>query len=151
MRTLEETIDEETEGIKKEWYLKYQRNSGLKAGDKVKVLRSAVYMELGWNECWLDLKDKFIGKVFTIVEVEATGITLRYDENDSCAWHFPFFILEKVNTPTIEFLMPDDMWEKSECDEDDIQDFTFVTDTNTHYYYHDNGTLLYRVKKEQPE
>lgn len=151
MRTLEETINEETEGIKKEIYLKHQRASDLKAGDKVKVLRSSYYMELGWNECWLDLKDKFIGKVFTIVEVEPTGITLRYDEVALCARHFPFFILEKVSAPTIEFLMPDETWEKSECDEDDIQGFTLVTDTDEYYYYHDGGTMLYRVKKEQPE
>lgn len=148
MRTLEETIEEKTEDIKKEWYLKYQRNSGLKAGDKVKVLKSAKYMELGWNERWLDLKDKFIGKVFTIVEVEPTGITLRYDENDLCAWHFPFFILEKVFAPTIEFLMPDDSWEGSACDEFEVQEFTLVTESNKYYYYFDKGNLLYRVEKE---
>ena len=153
MRTLEDAIEEETREIKKDLYVKFQKKSGLKAGDKVKVLRSSKFMEFGWNECWLQLKDKFIGEVFTVVDVEPTGVTLRYDENDLCSWHFPFFILEKVEAfePKIEFLMPDDKWEESACDEDDIQDFTYITDTNSHYYYHDKGTILYRVEKEQKD
>lgn len=96
MRTLEEEIEEETAGIKKEIYLKYQADSDFKVGDKVKVLRKAKHMELGWNEMWLELKDKFIGKTFIIKEIEDTGIALRYKKDDICTWHFPYFILEKV-------------------------------------------------------
>jgi hypothetical protein len=151
MRTLEKEINEETKGIKKEAYIRHQKASGFKAGDRVKVLRSSYYMELGWNECWMELKDKFIGKVFTIVNVEPTGITLKYDKDDEYAWHFPFFILKRAFTPTIEFLMPDETWKESACREDDIKDFTLVTNTNEYGYYHDGETILYRVERQQSE
>ena len=148
MRTLEEAIDEETRETKKSLYLKFQKKSGLKAGDKVKVLRKAEYMELGWNECWLDFKDKFIGKTFTITKVTGTGIVLKYRKADPCSWHFPYFILEKVPLPTIEFLMPDETWEESECNEKEVRNFTLVTKTDEYDYYHHDKTMLYRVSKE---
>ena len=87
-------IKEESEKL----YAELQSESGFKVGDMVRVLRSAEYRQWGWPEVWIPgRKGKFVlsRREFKILRIDKTGIILQYDEND-CTWHFPFFVLEKV-------------------------------------------------------
>jgi hypothetical protein len=64
--------------------------ANFKVGDKVKILRKADDYELGWGWGWLSLKDKYVGKVVEIKEVDRGGdITAE-------GYIFPWFILELV-------------------------------------------------------
>jgi hypothetical protein len=66
------------------------RAVNFKVGDKVKILRKADDYELGWGWGWLSLKDKYVGKVVEIKEVDRGGdITAE-------GYIFPWFILELV-------------------------------------------------------
>jgi len=84
------TIVEEVEVETVEDYLKGHKASGLKVGDKVRVLRKAENFEGGWNGTWFPDKTQCIGKEYEIKE----------DNNGSgfafYGWHFPYFVLEKV-------------------------------------------------------
>ncbi|MCK4328275.1 hypothetical protein KAX02_00375 [candidate division WOR-3 bacterium] len=93
MKDIEEEI--------KKLYLKLQNEAGFKIGDKVKVMRKAESYESGWDEIWLPYKkDRYVGKIFPITNISDGGISLRYDENEPYSWHFPYFILEKVEEQT---------------------------------------------------
>lgn len=73
-------------------YAERQAESGLKVGDRVKVLRRSDFGELGWENTWIDYEmGKAIGQVCTICEITEDGI--RLDQCDS--YSFPYFVLEK--------------------------------------------------------
>jgi len=75
-----------------EQYLKEQEASGLKVGDKVKVLFKVSDRARGWRNSWVPEMDEAIGKIFTIDNFHgAVGIYLK-----ECFHLFPFFCLEKV-------------------------------------------------------
>ena len=89
-------IKEEIEKL----YLELQKEADFKVGDRVKVLRKAKSFESGWQETWsAEIKDKFVGETFKITQINNWGISLRYGEG-ALAWHFPYFILEKIEEPT---------------------------------------------------
>jgi len=72
-------------------YRTMQAASGIKVGDRVKVLRRAKSFEMGWSEVWNSDMDATIGKEYTVTEVQPRTIGL------SCGWFFPFFVLEKLS------------------------------------------------------
>jgi hypothetical protein len=83
-------------------YLKGHKASGLKVGDKVRVLRKAKDHEGGWDGGWVDENNESIGKVFTITQDEGL---LGFELNDAPdpfpeklfeGYNYPFFVLEKV-------------------------------------------------------
>lgn len=75
-------------------YLKGHKASGIKVGDKVKVLRKAEDHEGGWDCVWSLFMDQFVGREFMVESDRgATGFrTTGY-------WHLPYFVLEKVAEP----------------------------------------------------
>ena len=78
---------------------KFIKITNLKVGDRVKVLRKANNYELGWCNTWNLNMDKYIGKIYIIKEFfDNSGIVLG-DEY----FHFPFFVLEKVEEPKYQF------------------------------------------------
>jgi len=72
--------------------------TGLKKGDRVRVLRSAKDNEHGWGWHWTSQKEKCVGEVFEVVNVDErdytdgkrVGCVLSNDN------FYPFFILEVV-------------------------------------------------------
>jgi hypothetical protein len=83
----------------KEAYLAGHKACGLKVGDRVKVMRAAEKGEQGWQNTWSVYaggadKNQTIGNVYEIIQDNLVkGFILDFDSN---AWHFPWFILEKV-------------------------------------------------------
>ena len=75
-----------------EQYIKEQEASGLKVGDKVRVLFKVPSYSRGWRNLWIPKMDEAIGKIFTISEILTNvGIYLK-----ECFKWFPFFCLEKA-------------------------------------------------------
>ena len=83
----------------KKLYLELQSEAGFDIGDKVKVIGQAKSFEYGWREVWLYEKDKYVGNIFEIRHIDKWGISLKHDE-DNYGYHFPYFILEKVEEQT---------------------------------------------------
>jgi len=135
-------------------YIRKEQACGLKVGDVVKITRKAEYGERGWANSWTkDMKVGYVGKITAICsdnEDNASGIDVRVEEEPSSNYSYPYFVLEKVKSILIvEFKMPDETWEKSGCDEEDMKDLTLVTTTNKYTYYCDSGTILYRVETKE--
>lgn len=84
-----------------------QRNCGIQAGNRVKILRKAKSFELGWNNSWSSDMDELIGKEFTVGMVNGyMGIQIRVSyRNMQMFKYVPFFILEKVSRPE-SFIRP---------------------------------------------
>jgi len=81
----------------KQAYCALQEASGLKAGDIVKVTRTAKHNELGWANGWVDGMEWVIGKEFTIKSLNSLGVTI--DDRDG--YSYPFFVLELVESAPI--------------------------------------------------
>jgi hypothetical protein len=76
-----------------EKYFEKHKKSGIKIGDKVKVLRRAENNEEGWRNSWEKEMDNSIGKILKVTnDSEECGFEL-----DDCMQNFeyPYFILEK--------------------------------------------------------
>ena len=75
-------------------YLTGHKNSGLKVGDMVKVIKKADDYEAGWGCNWDSIKNNYVGKILKITSDEGVdGFALNNQ------WHFPYFVLEKVEEP----------------------------------------------------
>ena len=81
-------------------YLAAHKASGLKVGDKVRVMRKAVSREGGWDASWNDeYMTPFVGGVFTIwSDRQEIGFEL---ERNGEYFYFPYFVLEKVEPKVI--------------------------------------------------
>ena len=78
----------------REAYLVLHKASGIKVGDRVKVLRSAAGNEMGWFNSWDSGMDAAIGKEFIITEDRGvSGFHIP-----DIGYRFPFFVLEKVSS-----------------------------------------------------
>ena len=71
------------------------KENNIKVGDKVKIVRSAMSYEYGWENVWISIMDKYIGKVFTIEPESYTGN--RGIMLGDAKHYFPWFVLEPVN------------------------------------------------------
>lgn len=81
-----------------EAYKVMQKASGIKAGDKVKVLRNFKNYEMGCGCNWQPEKESFIGKSYTVTQIKDTYIKLDSSPN----YHlFPFFVLEVVESAKV--------------------------------------------------
>lgn len=77
-------------------YLKGHKASGLKVGDKVKVLREFEDFEGGCGVDWGNTMKYFIGNTYKIKEdSEKNGFCL-WNGNETDFFYFPYFVLEKV-------------------------------------------------------
>jgi len=84
-----------------EAYLVMQGASGIKVGDKVKVLRKADSQEMGWGPAWTRSMDACVGQTYMVCSINGDqGICL------SCGWSFPFFVLEKVESASPKYCEP---------------------------------------------
>lgn len=75
-------------------YAELQAESGLKAGDWVKVTRKAEDFENDWGTVWNSNMDIFVGRVFQIDNICST-----YGISSKGEWYFPYFVLEKTEKP----------------------------------------------------
>ena len=84
----------------KSWtYIDSHKASGLKVGDRVKVLRKCKSYKDGWGNTWESEMDSSIGNVYEIVVDKGTfGFRLPLDNDRYC---FPYFVLEKIKTKKI--------------------------------------------------
>ena len=73
-------------------YIERHKESGIKVGDSVKVVRAAHNGESGWDNVWdANYMDEYVGSVYTITEdLGNEGFVLGDD------FAFPYFVLEKV-------------------------------------------------------
>jgi hypothetical protein len=77
-------------------YLAGHDASGLKVGDRVKVLRKADDYEAGWKASWVDeCMDEMIGEIHTI-KADDYWAGFLLESTDKPGWRFPYFVLEKV-------------------------------------------------------
>lgn len=139
---LEETIRE----YKEKAYIECQEASGLKVGDKVKVLRIVEDHEDGWTNGWVPEMDSMVGTICTITSInEFGGVSLSGKGRGN--WGFPFFVLEKVPPAMFEVLASDGKWKKSLNRPEDIKGYEQLNFDDDYKYSHCCG-LLYRIKKE---
>lgn len=79
-------------------YLNKHKQSNLKEGDKVKILRKAEDYEFGWENSWSPFMSNMIGKIMVISKDNLQyGFSLRYYHETNSHFDFPYFILEKIN------------------------------------------------------
>ena len=83
----------------KEAYQVMAKESGIKIGDTVKVLRKAQSKEMGWTGYWPPDMDDAVGNEYTVSAIEIGEYQL------DCLYWFPFFVLEKIKSakPAHEF------------------------------------------------
>jgi hypothetical protein len=77
-------------------YKEQQAECGLKVGDFVKILRKAKDGENGWDSCWPEDADTWVGKTGEIIEDGERGGLKVFLEEENDWWYFPYFVLEKV-------------------------------------------------------
>jgi len=65
------------------------KESNIKKGDTVKVLRTAKNYEMGWNDSWRWEMNEYVNKEFKVAEILKGSVRL----ND---FWFPFFVLEII-------------------------------------------------------
>src|SRR5690606_15655649 len=75
-----------------EAYLAGQSVCGLSVGDRVRVVRKAISWEMGWTAAW-SMQHKF-GFTGEIVGITTNGF--RFKDRD---WNYPYFVLERIETP----------------------------------------------------
>lgn len=80
---------------KEKSYTERQAECGLKIGDNVRVVRSALDNENGWSCPWVSEMDVMVGNVYKVEIICARGICLRHPNNGTW-YHFPYFVLKKV-------------------------------------------------------
>lgn len=69
-----------------------QMCSGIKVGDKVRVIRTAEDRERGWPNNWASEMDRMVGEEYTVRAIYSYGI--RFKENSY--YSFPYFVLEVI-------------------------------------------------------
>jgi len=72
-------------------YLKGHKASGLKVGDKVKIVRKAKDFEKGWSTVWIGSMDGTVNTMGTITS-DDREYGFMIDKNA----YYPYFVLEKV-------------------------------------------------------
>lgn len=77
-------------------YLLLQEASGIRVGDKVRVMRKAKSYSIGWNCCWCNSMDIRVGTTVTVESIDPMGIVCRYEDGSGCAY-FPWFVLEPTD------------------------------------------------------
>lgn len=141
MSDLEKRIKE----CKKQAYIDYQKASGLKVGDKVKVTRKAESFESGWTCIWIEQMNDDVGQIFTITNIDksAAGIML----GSGSGWYFPFFVLKKIPAAKWECLSHAGEWLKSLNLLEDIERYKKLG-FDSKYNYRHNFDMLYRIKRK---
>jgi len=76
-----------------EAYAVLQEATGIKPGDKVKVLRKAEDFELGWTTYWDPKMNAAVGNIYEVYVMGKYGIKLKFLNN--CYW-FPWFVLKVI-------------------------------------------------------
>lgn len=92
-------------------YLKGHKASGIKVGDRVKVVRRAADLEGGWVNGWdHDHMDAAIGREFKI-ERDCGSLGFSIDVGDD--WYdFPYFVLEKVEPEPWKPKAGEECWQR---------------------------------------
>lgn len=81
-------------------YLNQHKLSGLKVGDKVRIIARAGHNERGWQNSWADPMDFFLFKEGKIVQDYLhKGFQLAFDKS-RISFMFPYFSLEKIDEDT---------------------------------------------------
>lgn len=83
----------------KQVYLLAQENCGLKVGDWIKVTRKAEDYEGGWGDRWLCDMNVAIDKIGKVETIDKLGVFVYFGKPIINTWHFPYFVLEKVENP----------------------------------------------------
>lgn len=83
----------------KEEYIKLEKKCTLENGDTVKVIRAAKHGEQGWPKYWWPVR-MVAGQIGIVIGrgKNGDGIKLK-TKMGTC--HYPYFILEKIETPKI--------------------------------------------------
>lgn len=100
-------VEKEKEVDTAKAYLVLQNDSGIKVGDKVKVLRKAKSYEMGWSQTWDREMDLCVGKEYIVKNVNSFGISIN-------GLYFPFFVLEKREN-VIHFKVMDKLKVEHNC------------------------------------
>lgn len=97
----------------KQAYKVMQAASGIKVGDKVKVLRMAKDYEMGWREVWAATMDEMVDKSFKTTRLTEQGVYCANKHGNS--YCFPFFVLEIVEKAKQEKMIDiyGKMWSES--------------------------------------
>lgn len=69
--------------------------NGIKAGDNVRLFRTAKNFENGWDNVWPSKVDGLVGKILKVKEISGGNISC-YDFETNDWFNFPYFVLEKV-------------------------------------------------------
>lgn len=103
--------EEQKEAVKKlkitlpKSYLELHNESGLKVGDKVRVVRKAKSHEQGWDNTWNTEMDEYVGKICKInSDHKKSGFWLKLNNT---AKNFPYFVLEKVEEKYVPYTFED--------------------------------------------
>lgn len=82
-----------------EEFVKKAKASGLVFGDRVKLLRAANDNEDGWDNTWNEEMSPHIGKIGVLLEDAGCpgGCAVYFKDQDGRTFHYPFFVLERVN------------------------------------------------------
>jgi hypothetical protein len=82
-------------------YVTLQDACSIVEGDRVKILRAAEDEEMGWDMVWAPSMDAWVGNEGTVISINDMD-GFKVDIDDGCTCYVPFFVLEKLPTPTVE-------------------------------------------------
>lgn len=92
-----------------ERYFEGHNKSGLKVGDRVKVLRKAESGESNWDNTWCHDMDKYVNKIYIIThDFGCPGFQLNTVPAISSTFSFPYFVLKKVG---LNISLTDDLFQ----------------------------------------
>jgi hypothetical protein len=86
--------------IMKKTYEQLHKESGLKVGDGVKLLRKAKNWEKGWNNTWEASEMNNVGKVGIILADQENnrGFEIKFPKDEpGFHYDYPCFVLKKVS------------------------------------------------------
>ena len=79
-------------------YVKNQSQSGLKVGNRVKILDSVADHAFGWDDVWAEEMNDHIGQIGKITDFSAKGVLIEVGTSN---FNYPFFVLEKIKARPI--------------------------------------------------
>lgn len=82
--------------LKTKDYLDAQTASGVKVGDKVKLISACGDYEDGWNNIWMAEMTKNIGRVGEVLCLDESGIEVKFDRNEHGQFGYHYKTLRLV-------------------------------------------------------
>jgi len=81
----------------REVYKKANQQPVFKIGDRVMITRAAKTHERGWANSWVDVMNRAVGKIGTVVGISLGRFDIQVNVPNIGSWGFPSFVLQHAS------------------------------------------------------